>query len=243
LCGSARRDRGDLTYVCEPQALGRAKLPLSRTSARPLDPSVRQDPHASGGLHGSAGASPSQRGSRAARQEPRPHKGAGRAARQEPRPHKGAGCTARQEPRPHKGASRTARQEPRPHKGAVARLGRSLALPKGRVARLGRSLALPRGRARRTARQEIRPPEVRRSATDRQNLPVLPRQRHFPQTPQSSRRDFPVNPLPELSDKPDLSLSSGNLMKTCRLYGCVVHGWIVDSWSEAVAKCRIQSSD
>ena len=186
MCGGARRDRGDLTYVCEPQALGRAKLPLSRTSARPLDPSVRQDPHASGGLHGSAGASPSQRGSRAARQEPRPHKGAGRAARQEPRPPKGA---------------------------------------------------------RRTARQEIRPPEVRRSATDRQNLPVLPRQRHFPQTPQSSRRDFPVNPLPELSDKPDLSLSSGNLMKTCRLYGCVVHGWIVDSWSEAVAKCRIQSSD
>ena len=107
MCGSARRDRGDLTYVCEPQALGRAKLPLSRTSARPLDPSVRQDPHASGGLHGSAGASPSQRGeshgsagaspsqrgSRAARQEPRPPKGASRAARQEPRPPEGAGKT------------------------------------------------------------------------------------------------------------------------------------------------------
>ncbi len=118
MCGGARRDRGDLTYVCEPQALGRAKLPLSRTPARPLDPSVRQDPHASGGSHGSAGASPSQRGSRAARQAPRPHKGAGRTARQEPRPHKGASRAARQEPRPHKGAGRAARQEPRPPEGA-----------------------------------------------------------------------------------------------------------------------------
>jgi hypothetical protein len=107
LCVGARRDRGDLTYVCEPQALGRAKLPLSRTPARPLDPSVRQDPHASGGSHGSAGASPSQRGSRAARQEPRPHKGASRAARQEPRPPEGASRAARQEPRPPEGAGKT----------------------------------------------------------------------------------------------------------------------------------------